>query len=110
MTLQVSCPVCGMVTIKPSDVALVICSNANLSTYTFICPTCGDELRKPACDLSISKLLQAGVRPTLVTIPAELLEPHDGPTLTSDDWLDLAVALHDSADVAGIALAELAAH
>lgn len=109
MTIEACCSMCGVVKLEADDVTLVVCSNASLSYYAFHCPDCHDEVRRAASDETVSKLLKAGVQATTVEIPAEVLEPHDGPTITSDDWLDLAVALHYSADIAGIALAELAA-
>ena len=47
-TIKASCPTCGEVELTPADVSLMVCSHAPLSYYAFCCPTCREEVRKPA--------------------------------------------------------------
>jgi hypothetical protein len=91
--IQASCPVCGDVTLTPSDVTLTVCVLPELSSYAFVCPTCSSVVRKPACDHTVGLLTDGGVRVEVLHIPAEALEPHTGPALTADDLLDLHLQL-----------------
>lgn len=92
-TIKASCPSCGEVELTPADVALMVCSHAPLSYYAFTCPSCTDEVRKPADDHVVQLLVSGGVPATVWEVPAEALEAHDGPALTYDDLLDLALQL-----------------
>ena len=92
-TIKASCPCCGDVELTPPDVRLVVCSVEDWSYYSFTCSTCRDEVRKPAAPQVVALLTSGGVRPEPWEVPAEALEPHDGPRLTYDDVLDLALAL-----------------
>jgi hypothetical protein len=92
-TIKASCPSCGEVELTPADVSLMVCSHAPLSYYSFACPGCHDEVRKPADDHVVSLLVSGGVPATVWDVPAEALEPRTGPALTYDDLLDLALQL-----------------
>jgi predicted RNA-binding Zn-ribbon protein involved in translation (DUF1610 family) len=92
-TIKASCPSCGEVALTPADVALMVCSHAPLSYYSFQCPSCHGEVRKPADDHVVQLLVSGGVPATVWDVPAEALEPHGGPALTYDDLLDLALLL-----------------
>jgi hypothetical protein len=92
-TIKASCPSCGEVELTPADVALMVCSHAPLSYYAFTCPTCSDEVRKPADDHVVSLLVSGGVPATVWEVPAEALEPRTGDPLTYDDLLDFALHL-----------------
>ena len=97
MTLiKASCPGCGEVELTPADVALMVCSHAPLSYYAFTCNGCGDEVRKPADDHVVSLLVSGGVPATVWEVPAEALEPHEGPSLSYDDLLDFALRLAET--------------
>ena len=72
---------------------LRVCSAAPRSSYSFRCPKCAEDVRKPADDHVVRLLLSGGVAATVEEVPAELLEPHDGPPLTYDDLLDLGLHL-----------------
>ena len=97
-TIKASCPTCGEVELTSEDITLMVCSHAPLSYYAFHCPSCLDEVRKPADDHVISLLMSGGVEANVWEIPEEALEPKAGPTLTYDDLLDLVLAL-DSDDL-----------
>ena len=103
-TIKASCPVCGEVELTPADVSLMVCTSAALSYYAFTCTTCLDEVRKPADEHVVQLLVSGGVPAQVWEVPAEALEPHDGPRLSYDDLLDFALHLGTS-DL----LAELAA-
>ena len=92
-TIKASCPSCGEVELTNKDVRLHVCSHAPLSYYAFDCPSCHDEVRKPADDHVISLLMSGGVRAEVWDLPAEALETKVGPPLCYDDLLDFALVL-----------------
>ncbi|MCU1588998.1 MAG: hypothetical protein JWP11_254 [Frankiales bacterium] len=92
-TIKASCPTCGEVELTPGDVSLMVCSHAPMSYYSFCCPTCTDEVRKPADDHVVSLLVSGGVPAQVWELPAEVLEAKAGPVLTYDDLLDFALEL-----------------
>ncbi|HWH30031.1 MAG TPA: hypothetical protein VNU26_13935 [Mycobacteriales bacterium] len=102
-TIKASCPSCGEVELTPADVSLMVCSHAPLSYYAFTCPSCADEVRKPADDHVVSLLVSGGVPATVWDVPAEALEPRTGPALTYDDLLDLALQLESTDLLAPVA-------
>lgn len=92
-TIKASCPTCGDVELTPADVSLLVCSSAPLSYYSFGCPTCRVEIRKPADDHIVSLLISGGVPVEVWDVPGEALEPKGGPRLSYDDLLDFALEL-----------------
>lgn len=91
-TIKAACPMCGEVSLKPSDIVLRVAEGAS-GAYAFICPECRRSVTKPADDRIVRLLLSGGVKPVAGGIPAEFLEVHEGPPLTYDDLLDLHEAL-----------------
>lgn len=73
--------------------SLVICNLDERSYYGFTCPDCHSDVRKHADDEIQALLMSGGVPAQHWLIPAEALERHEGPSLTYDDLLDLALAL-----------------
>ena len=108
-TIKASCPGCGEVELTSSDVTLMVCNHAPQSYYTFTCPKCTDEVRKPADDHVVSLLMSGGVRAEVWELPAEALETHSGPVLTYDDLLDFALHL-SSSDLLAAAAAQVSTH
>jgi hypothetical protein len=104
-TIKVSCPTCGEVERTSRDITLRVCNHAPLSYYSFICPSCRTEVRKPADDYIISLLMSGGVRAQIWEVPAEVLEPKVGPVLNYDDLLDfvLQIGLDDFLSARAIA-------
>lgn len=97
--LKASCDLDGEVTLWPTDLTLLTCSNKlSLSYYVFTCPRCREDQRKGADALLRETLRSAGVTETIWTVPGEALESHDGPALTHDDLIDFGLALR-SADL-----------
>jgi hypothetical protein len=92
-TIKASCPGCGEVELTSADISLRVCNHAPLSYYSFQCPNCHDEVRKPADDHIVSLLMSGGVRAQVWEVPAEALEPKAGPSLTYDDLLDFVLQL-----------------
>jgi len=64
-----------------------------MSYYSFCCPTCTAEVRKPADDHVVSLLVSGGVPAQVWDLPAEVLEVKTGPVITYDDLLDFALEL-----------------
>ena len=106
-TIRATCPTCGDVELKPSELTLSVCSRIEWSTYAFDCPSCKDEVTKPAVEEVVGLLISGGVVARAWHIPSEALETKRGPRLTYDDLLDFALWLdnHDTlvADVGAAA-------
>ena len=96
--IRATCPTCGGVELRSSDIRLTVCNKAGLSWYAFDCDGCEQEIRKPADGRVIALLVSGGVRAELWEVPAEALEAHDGPPLTWDDLVDFGVALERCTD------------
>lgn len=94
-TIKVTCPDCGDIDLRPSDLELNVAPT--WATYRFACCECGETVRKPADTEIVDLLSSAGVPTT--TIPAEALETRQGPVISYDDVLDFALALRDDAAV-----------
>ena len=92
--IEATCPTCGAVEVTPGDIELGICKNhSDASYYRFTCPVCSDNVKKKAEDRVIELLIAEGVRPAHWSLPAEILETHSGPAITSDDVLDFLLLL-----------------
>lgn len=92
-TIKATCPVCGEVDLTADDVLLRIGAGSSPNTYGFSCPRCREFIEKPADERVVRLLLSGGVMPTMVHVPAEVLERRDGPPLNYDDLLDFHQAL-----------------
>lgn len=90
-TIKATCPGCGEVDLTADDILLRISAQTTGNTYGFSCPDCGDFVQKPADERVVRLLLSGGVMPTLINVPAEALEVHDGPPINHDDL----IAFHD---------------
>ncbi len=114
--IRATCPSCGEVDLRPTDVALEIVRLADDdehevrdgSNYRFDCPTCDELVTKPA-DARIARLLTTG-GVDVVVVDVDTLdrrEPHPenppaGAPLTMDDLLDFHFLLehHSIVDAA----------
>ena len=47
-TIRATCPSCGDVRLKASDVVVRVCANDNKGSYCFRCPSCGLRVTKSA--------------------------------------------------------------
>lgn len=98
--IRASCPTCGEVDLRPDDVMLhVVRAPDGLisdgSEYRFQCPSCADEVAKPA-DERIAQLLTTGgvaVAEAAPELPPHPEFPAAGPPFTPDDVLDLHLLL-----------------
>lgn len=103
-TIRASCPGCGDVELTIDDVRVLVCSDTNEGSYTFVCPSCRVAVSKPAELRVVDVLVAAGVRLSVWDMPAELEEVHTGDPvdyddllefhfeLKTDDWLERLVA------------------
>jgi hypothetical protein len=95
--ITASCPTCGEVELMAEHMWVVVTDPTERSHYGFRCPRCEASSRH-AADLETLALLAALVPTEVLHLPQEALETHAGPPLTSDDLIDLMVAL-DAADL-----------
>lgn len=91
--IKAACPTCGDVELTKDQVRLVVHAVRSRSFYAFDCTSCVTLVTKPAGDEVVRLLTLGGVVAERVDVPAEALEVHDGPALTSDDLLDFAAWL-----------------
>jgi predicted RNA-binding Zn-ribbon protein involved in translation (DUF1610 family) len=94
-TIRAACPTCGDVKLRSRDLTVRVCADDDHGTYSFACPRCGDSVRRDASPRILALLVSAGVRTEVWHRPAELLEPREGPPLTSDDLLDFHLLLNE---------------
>jgi predicted RNA-binding Zn-ribbon protein involved in translation (DUF1610 family) len=92
-TVRATCPRCGDVDLRTSQVQVQICLPTGAATYSLQCPMCGVMVNKPATDRVVEALSQAGVRVLYWELPAELAEPKLGPPITHDDVLSFHLDL-----------------
>lgn len=105
--IRATCPSCGEIELTPLDIELRIVGTSTEdvqagSAYAFDCPSCCDEISKPADARIVALLAGGGVAATFLDDPAfaeqmaaarmalshpEGIQP--GPPLTHDDLLDL---------------------
>jgi uncharacterized Zn finger protein len=87
-----SCPRCGDLDVLADQMWLVLTDQSERDHYFFHCPGCGEHVRRKAHAITV-RLLERLVPVERIEIPAEALEPHDGPALTEDDLIDLMLAV-----------------
>jgi predicted RNA-binding Zn-ribbon protein involved in translation (DUF1610 family) len=93
-TVRAQCPECGDVRLQIDDLTVVVGDDADVpSSYRFRCPVCDCIVSREATTRIVDLLVGAGAEQETFRWPAELTEPHVGPTLTADDLLDLHVLL-----------------
>jgi predicted RNA-binding Zn-ribbon protein involved in translation (DUF1610 family) len=90
-----SCPRCGDLDVSAEQMWLVLTDRSERNHYFFNCPGCGQHVRRKAHAITV-RLLERLVPVETIEIPAEALEPHDGPPLTEDDLIDLMLTLDDA--------------
>jgi predicted RNA-binding Zn-ribbon protein involved in translation (DUF1610 family) len=90
--IRTRCPSCGEVELGADEVALHLrADDPDSAFYDFVCPSCTTRVRKPADDHVAQMLIGGGVDVVLDRAHPE--DPGDGPILTTDDLLDLILAL-----------------
>lgn len=102
-TIRATCPTCGEVELTPEQIRLTVIRSDEVpvgpdSHYSFECPTCLEDVDKPA-DERIARLLSTGGVPVTVvdesegSLPEHPEYPQGGPALTYDDLLDFHLLL-----------------
>lgn len=98
--IRATCPDCGDVELSVPQVEVRICTSTDAGEYVFCCPTCGDNVAKPAEHRTLDLLAASGVRVVTWTMPAErLVSPATRP-ISYDDIIDFHELLHDEAAMA----------
>ena len=88
-TIRATCPSCGDVRLKASDVVVRVCANDNKGSYCFRCPSCGLRVTKSADSRIVDLLASSGVKMDVWHLPAELWEPRPtGAAVSYDDFAD----------------------
>lgn len=91
--IKVTCPICGEQELRPSGLHLTVFDAGDAHFYEFFCPGCHEHVRKPADETIQGLLMSADVEHTFEHVPLEVLEAHNGPSITVDDVMDFVVAL-----------------
>lgn len=95
--IRATCPSCGEIELRPEDIQLDIVRDragevGDGSAYRFDCPTCLQQVEKPADERIARLLATGGVSIAINTLdeplPGHPESPPEGPALTSDDLLD----------------------
>jgi len=87
-----SCPRCGDLDVSAEQMWLVLTDRSERDHYVFHCPGCKQHVRRKAHAITV-RLLERLVPVERIEIPAEALEPHEGPPLTEDDLIELMLDL-----------------
>lgn len=83
-TVRATCPDCGDIQLRSTDVKARVCVDDHSGSYAFRCPSCAKATAKPAESRIVQLLVSAGSPLTMWRQPLELSEPHDGPAFTHD--------------------------
>src|ERR687883_65215 len=95
-TIRATCPSCGDVRLKASDVVVRVCANDNKGSYCFRCPSCGLRVTKSAAPRIAAPPPSPGVKMAVGPPPAELWEARPtGAPVSYDDLLDFHLMLQD---------------
>lgn len=90
------CYNCGDVDLLAEQMWLVVSEPRERTHFAFSCPQCQKVSRHRVDDETLGVLMQL-LPVEEVTLPAEALETHAGPALTTNDLIDLMVGLDDHA-------------
>jgi hypothetical protein len=93
-TIVATCETCGDVGLAPGEIVLQLTASRDANNFAFSCPRCKGFNRQHADDVIVRLLVYGGVMPTVVHVPAEALEPKEGPPISHDDILEF----HEAAE------------
>lgn len=94
MTIRVTCPRCGQVTVAREDITVRPCvDDATHSSYWFICPDCSERVSHLAHPQIVGLLVDAAANVDPWFLPIDLFEQHVGPPIVLDDLIDLHLEL-----------------
>lgn len=92
--LEAQCPWCGPVTVGPADLRCELHPRGELQGLCeFPCPRCSRLILTPVPPAGVETLHLLGAGRPPGPVPFELLERHAGPPISSDEIIDLHVAL-----------------
>jgi hypothetical protein len=94
------CYRCGDVDLLAEQMWLVVSEPRDRTHFAFSCPQCHEVSRHRVEDETLAVLMLL-LPVEEVALPAEALETHAGPALTTDDLIDLMVGLEDHAAFSG---------
>ncbi len=94
--ISARCPRCGLVDLVAAQMWLVLTDPPDRTHVDFHCPQCEQHVAHRA-DRETVALLSGLVAVEYVEIPAEALEKHAGPRVTTDDLIDLMLGLDAAA-------------
>jgi predicted RNA-binding Zn-ribbon protein involved in translation (DUF1610 family) len=100
--ISARCPQCGLVELVAAQMWLVLTDPPDRAHVDFHCPACEQHVAHPA-DGDTVRLLSGLLAVEYVEIPAEALEKHAGPSLTTDDLIDLMLSLDGRVDAGSYA-------
>jgi predicted RNA-binding Zn-ribbon protein involved in translation (DUF1610 family) len=86
------CPTCGEIELHAEQLWLVLVEPTGLAHVDFRCPSCAEEIRYSVEGETLAVLLEL-VPVEELRLPAEMFERPSGPPLTTDDLIDLMLAL-----------------
>lgn len=89
---EARCAWCGVVELDPAALR-VHARGTHQGLVEYACPSCGRLNIRPLDRADLEVLDRVGLPVRSGRAPFELLEPHDGPSLSLDDLLDLHEAL-----------------
>lgn len=93
MQVRAECPWCGTVELEPGHLRCEVEPSGAQALCEFICPVCSRLVYARTTPEGVLAVRLAGAGNISGVIPFELLEPHDGPALSWDDFLDLRAAI-----------------
>lgn len=87
--IRTTCTTCGEVELIPGELTLHLTALASAGTYSFSCPACGSDQRRPANHRVVSILLATGVDFQVVKDGSRITETEIrrfSAALDSEDW------------------------
>jgi len=93
--VHASCPSCGVVECRASEVTIRCCTEAMRNTYRFRCPECSPWTVNDAGPSAVTLLLRSGAQIESWRLPLELNERPDDSVapISDDDVIDFHEAL-----------------
>ncbi|MGH2725631.1 MAG: hypothetical protein ACRDKS_01515 [Actinomycetota bacterium] len=91
--IQVECRLCGSLTLRPSDLRCAVDQGRATGICEFSCPFCSQVVLVPTTASTAQGLVTEGAEKLSGPAPFEVLEPHSGPPISWDEYLDLRLFL-----------------
>jgi hypothetical protein len=91
--IEVDCPDCGEIRVDASQVTVRVCVTDVEWSYWFMCPGCDRRAAASTRQGPALEAIAAGAPFVSWRLPAEMLEPHEGPALKVFDLLELKLDL-----------------